>query len=332
MKNIIEKCKKYFADVLGIKVSISRYREINQLDIPYVIIDNYEFYTLQLLGNNYIIIHPKDEINITPATLYKQIKIVKQGSNKEAILLKSAINSFHRKRLIGYRIPFIVPGTQMYLPDLMIDMREHFSKIGLKKKHFSPATQSILIYMINNNDFGPFDVERLNIISGYSKATIRRSIQELENSGIGEVTKKKKNKILKISKTSNEIWNTVKNTLKNPVIREICLNHVPENILLPEAGLSALSHYTMISIPKNTTYAVWKDEWNKICKDSSISKLIEPEQTESNIKLQIWSYPPTLKVKRNIVDKHSLFLSLRNSEDERIEQALEDMLAEELNG
>ena len=139
MTNIIEKCKKYFADVLGIKVSISKYKEINQLDIPYVIIDNYEFYTLQLLGNNYIIIHPKDEINITPATLYKQIKIVKQGSNKEAILLKSAINSFNRKRLIGYRIPFIVPGTQMYLPDLMIDMREHFSKTRIKKRAFQPC-------------------------------------------------------------------------------------------------------------------------------------------------------------------------------------------------
>ena len=182
MANIIEKCKKYFADVLGIKVSISKYKEINKLDIPYVIIDNYEFYNLQLFENKYIIIHPKDEINITPATLYKQIQIVKQGSNQEAILLKSAINSFNRKRLIGYRIPFIVPGTQMYLPDLMIDMREYFSKIGFKKEHFSPATQSILIYIINNNDFGPFDVERLNVISGYSKATIRRSFHELENS------------------------------------------------------------------------------------------------------------------------------------------------------
>ena len=261
--------------------------------------------------------------------IYRELR---DWSCQTGVLLKSAINSFNRKRLIGYRIPFIVPGTQMYLPDLMIDLREHFTKIGLKKEHFSPATQSILIYMINNNDFGPFDVERLNVISGYSKATIRRSIHELENSKIGEVIKKKKNKILKITKNSNEIWDTIKNTLKNPVIREICLNHIPEDILLPEAGLSALSHYTMISPPKNSTYAVWKDEWNKMCKDPSISKLIEPEQTESNIKLQIWSYPPTLKKKRNIVDKYSLFLSLKDSEDERIEQALEEMLAGELNG
>jgi hypothetical protein len=33
-----------------------------------------------------------------------------------------------RKRLVREGVPFIVPGAQMFLPMLMVDLRERFSK------------------------------------------------------------------------------------------------------------------------------------------------------------------------------------------------------------
>ena len=186
--------------------------------------------------------------------------------------------------------------------------------------------------MIINNKLGPFDVDKFYSISEYSKATIRRSILEFENHGIGDVIKKGKNKILSISEDIHTLWKQNMSKLKSPVIKETWLSHLPHDQMFPEAGLSALSQYSIISPLKNNTFALWKDEWNILSQNESIQKLIEPERTEFNIILQIWSYSPTLWENKNIVDKYSLYLSLINNKDERIEQALEGMLKGALNG
>ncbi|MDP8268993.1 MAG: hypothetical protein P9L97_09720 [Candidatus Tenebribacter davisii] len=332
MIQIIDRCRKYFYDVLEVNASISEFKEINQFNIPFVILDNYLLYNLKLFEKNFILLIPKRENEFTPASYYKQIKIVKHHSNLEVILMKSWIDSFNRKRLIGYKIPFIVPGTQMYLPSLMIDLREHFTSIKATNEIYSPATQSLFLYMITHNERDAYNVDKFQTISGYSRATIRRSIIEFENNGIGDIVKNRKNKILTISENIHSLWKQNINKLRNPIIKEIWLSHLPQNQMFPEAGLSALSQYTMISPLRNETFAVWKNEWNILSQNNSVKKLIEPEKTENNIILQIWSYSPTLWSTKQMVDKYSLYLSLRENKDARIEQALEEMLNEVLNG
>ena len=48
------------------------------------------------------------------------------------------------KRLIEQKVPFLVPGNQRYLPDLGIDLREHFRKPTVAAHTaLSPATRFI---------------------------------------------------------------------------------------------------------------------------------------------------------------------------------------------
>jgi hypothetical protein len=42
--------------------------------------------------------------------------------------------------------------------------------------------------------------------------------------------------------------------------------------------------------------------------------------------LEIWSYSPQLFAEENFVDKFSLYLSLRETNDERVEMALQQMM------
>ena len=39
--------------------------------------------------------------------------------------------SYERKRLIEQKVPSIVPGNQLYLPDLGLDLREYFRRRAL---------------------------------------------------------------------------------------------------------------------------------------------------------------------------------------------------------
>ena len=42
------------------------------------------------------------------------------------VYVTGALASYERKRLIEQKVPFMVPGNQLYLPDLGIDLREYF--------------------------------------------------------------------------------------------------------------------------------------------------------------------------------------------------------------
>ncbi|EFB40206.1 MULTISPECIES: hypothetical protein [Parachlamydia] len=44
------------------------------------------------------------------------------------------------------------------------------------------------------------------------------------------------------------------------------------------------------------------------------------------IELEVWNYDPELFAKDGIVDPFSLYLSLQESKDERVEGALEEMM------
>jgi Tfp pilus assembly protein PilO len=44
--------------------------------------------------------------------------------------------------------------------------------------------------------------------------------------------------------------------------------------------------------------------------------------------IQVWSYDPKLFAVAGVVDRLSLFLSLRDEKDERVEAALEQMMKE----
>jgi len=332
MENLIRKCIRYFYKVLGVNVVISEFKDLYNLQLPYILIENYNFYDFVLNQKKYLMIHSKNENDITPATYKKQINLLRQLSDKDVILLLMRIDSFNRKRLIDHKIQFIVPEKQMYIPNMGIDLREHFSNVNSKRTELRPTAQSILLYLLINRNHKEYDVDKLSLVTNYSKSSIRRAFLEFEDAGIGKIDKVGKIKTFCLDKDFISIWNIAKKSCRNPVIKQIFISKEPMDANLKIAGLYALSEYTMIAPPKNPEYAIYKEEWYKLSKDEFIKKMIEPIQTESNIKLQIWSYPPNLWSHGNLVDRYSLYLSLKDNKDERVEKALQEMLEEELNG
>jgi len=59
----------------------------------------------------------------------------------------SGVSSFERKRLINHRVSFIVPGKQLYLPFLAVDLRESFRTVDADTKNKLGATAQQLFLM-----------------------------------------------------------------------------------------------------------------------------------------------------------------------------------------
>ena len=91
------------------------------------------------------------------------------------------------KCLLEHGIPFIIPGNQMYLPHLGIDLREHFRKFhDQKDRTFSPATQAVVIYALFSPTDGKLTSSLLAEKLGYTLMTINRAFAELKTSAVGE--------------------------------------------------------------------------------------------------------------------------------------------------
>lgn len=89
------------------------------------------------------------------------------------------------------------------------------------------------------------------------------------------------------------------------------------------AGLSALSHFSDLNEPLLPVFAIGPTQW-KALKKSGIEEI--PSSEGALIELEIWHYNPNLFAKDGLVDLFSLYLSLKESKNERIEAALEKIM------
>ena len=90
------------------------------------------------------------------------------------------------------------------------------------------------------------------------------------------------------------------------------------------AGQSALARYTMLAEPKIPVIAFSADEWKVRLQQDRILKLTLPEP--GGFEIELWKYAPAQFAKEGMVDRLSLYLSLKGNTDERVQSALDALL------
>jgi len=346
-QTIISNLQTYIKELLDITITPVAWKKTSRF--PYFLKERYLFYTTNLLDKKIILMIQKENAieegqQQTPATINKHIILIQEKWKLEVIYITKVIESYNRKRLIQNKIPFIIPGNQMYLPTLGIDLREYFkeSKRQQQQEKFSPSTQLFLLYIIHNNRkkiiYTPKEAAK---ITGYTQMTMGRVFNELENTDIGKHSKECKERKLLFNNNNKlenkKLWNKILPYLQSPIKKQPFKIIGNTNALLNYnasfSGLSALSSYSMIAEPLNHTLSFTQMEWKRIKQESGETlkeiKFAEPEA----IKVEIWSYDPKLLIKKkdinrhpNPVDKLSLYLTLKDNNDERIQGELEKMM------
>ncbi len=67
--------------------------------------------------------------------------------NETVVYVRKRITAYNRKRRVEQKIPFVVPGNQMYLPVLGLEFREYFRKPRPHQSELRPSSQAVLIYL-----------------------------------------------------------------------------------------------------------------------------------------------------------------------------------------
>lgn len=318
MRDLIESLKSYLNEALNISIDVHHWKHPGNL--PFFLTDSYEFFKFSILEQPCLLMVSKGKTEITPGLISKHYKQVQKSCDDCIIYAQSSLSSYNRKRLIEHNIPFIIPGNQMYLPHLGIDLREHFRRLHCKKdKAFSPAAQAVVIYALmrqtSENLTSSHLVEKLR----YTLMTINRVFAELKTAQIGEFFQEGRERCWTFS-DKQTLWKLVAPFLRSPVKKRLWLKSHQLKIL---AGLTALSHLSSLAPPPLPVFAASMHLW-EIWQKLGFEEL--PSADGADIQLEIWHYDPDLFAKNNIADPFSLYLSLKENQDERIESALDEMM------
>jgi hypothetical protein len=297
-------------------------------ELPFFLTDAYDFFEVLLFDKKCLAMIAKSESQLTPAKIRKDWEVVKKKWSGFCFYVQKSIVSHNRLRLIQYQVPFVVPGNQMYLIELGINLQEHFEKQFVPCERFSPATQVVVIYALLHNLENGINPSKLVEKLGYSHMTMSRVFNEIEAAEIGKIVKKGKERWWLFQGSQRDLWEQANTMLSSPVRRKCGRKLIPSAKMWKNplrSGLSALAELTTLNHPLIPVYATTIEEYeSKFGNNGFVDNdyLIETQECE----LEVWSYNPKLLSEGETVDPFSLYLSLRGSEDERVEGALEEMM------
>jgi DNA-binding MarR family transcriptional regulator len=314
----------YIDGVLGLRVEVIPATSlINAL--PYFLHEAFTFAQARLCGQDLLLLIDKGHKAPTAAELRQWVAKARGVTDLPAVYVAPALASYQRKRLIEQKVPFVVPGNQLYLPDLGLDLREYFKQVAKSDvEALTPSAQLMLIHaLLRGAALGPWypvaDLKHL----GYTAMTVSRATRELVAAQLITTQKVGRELLVDLADVPNALWERAQPLCKSPVQRQQWVKAADTQSIhaLPLAGESALTKLSMLNPPRHEVRALHKQEWP----DLQTRFELLPEAEEGATLLQLWTYPPLHQGPAPMVDKLSLWLSMRDVPDDRVQMALDEL-------
>ena len=312
--------ERYCLGILGVQPWTKPWK--NTAMLPHFLRQDYDFYQLKLMDLDCLLAVDKNKEERPPAVIQKQLAQVGKKWNHQVIYLRHGVTSYNRQRLIKHKVPFVIPGNQMYIPMLGMDLRERFQQVEKQKQTLNPSAQLLLLYVLHSRKEEPLTPGKLAQALQYTPMTMTRAFAQLDNLGIGEHVAKARDRRVTFPVRGRQLWEQIAPYMRTPVRKTLFMERSNALEQLPVAGLTGLERYSMISAPKTPVYAVGVKTWKQM---NLIAKTV-PFAEDGTVQLELWTYRPELLARKGIVDQLSLYLSLREDKDERVAAALETML------
>ncbi|MCX8482301.1 MAG: MarR family transcriptional regulator [Crocinitomicaceae bacterium] len=331
----MKKTLRYIEETMGIQPTATPLAKSYLDRLPMYIHETFKLYSINLFNTGIILAELKNEDKLSIQQTEKQVQQIKNLLNLKVVVVLENVQAYNRKRLIEKGINFIVPGKQLYMPDMLIDLRESFVHPKTKQKNDTllPSAQFILIYhIIHRNQQWKLEEHPFKEIAqklAYTPMAITNAIDNLKYHELIEVEGEKE-KFIRFRYDRHELWNIAhqQNLLVNPVIKTVYVDEKPESLFLLQSNTSALPEYTDLNPSRQEYFAIEKTVFYDLQKSNA---LVNMNEYEGRYALEVWKYNPLTLVDelpndRAVVDPLSLYLSVKESRDERIEMALEQIL------
>lgn len=306
----------YISSAMGIKVTYQTWELESRL--PYYMIDKYQFQAAYLEDVKALFLYPIAELDQIGA-IKKQILRIQKIENIPVVLVLNKLSRQRRQYLIESHIPFVVEDRQIFLPFLGVALQERFDTEPKPLEKLQPSSQVLLLYFIYQNQRQIYTNDAVKAL-GFSAMTITRAARQLEMTGIFRLKKDGVQMMLITDLSGQALFEEATSFLVSPVHKIIYIEAgeaVPEMLL---SGDSALAKKSMLNDPAIRCYAIEHKAGKELL---GTERLLDANR---QIRLELWKYSPQVLAENETVDTLSLALSMMESNDERVEEAINEML------
>ena len=315
--------QEYLKTLLGTEPGL---RLVEVPNLPLFLRERFAFYRTDLFGHPWTMAIENGAWETgSPGEYEKQANLLRPHFEAPVVFVLDSIDSIARQRMLQKGLPFIVPGTQCYLPGALVDFRERFPRKGIQGRDtLSPAAQLVLLYHLQRKRLDGWPLNQIARELRYSTMTLSKVKDELEGAGLCEVQRKGRSVSLRFVSEGRELWDLAKEKLSSPVRKTLWAQWATPGYPALRAGISALSEKTMINEDRLPTYALRASMLEGWLRKGTIIRC--PDAETANAKMEGWAYEPKLLGDNLNVDVLSLYLSLRDSHDERVQKELEQLI------
>ena len=216
------------------------------------------------------------------------------------LLLLPTIDSVVRRNLLNRRINFVVPGQQIYFPELYISLKESESIKHINPKQLSLPAQVLVLYHLHKRSLAETPLSEIAKLIGYSNKTISLVVPELQNLGIAKlVSRTNRTKTLSFYRSGIELWNQIEKYLQNPIAATGYTNKNIESL----NPVKCVGATTYNSTPENQfiEYCITQNE--------ARSNNVKLYVTERGRSVRLWRYNPRTLATDGYADILSTILS-----------------------
>lgn len=300
--------------ILGENQSVKALDKSLTKKVPVAVLGGYQLYHCTLLGTDVCLMFAKEEFS--PAQIHKQTLLVQNALGMYAVAVLNDVKSYNIQRLTASKTNFIVPNKQMFLPSLMVVLKNPKSTDTDISETIPPIAQCIVLYHIQCQCVNGMTATKLTTTFSVSYATVNRAFRWLHKNGLAKLDGKK-GKSLTFLFEGKDLWEHALPYLATPVEKTM---KTSENIEGITCGIEALASLTMLAEPAYSCTAVTKDAAH------DLGEFLSDDFGDNEV--EIWRYNPSiLSGKSWSVDPLSLYLSLRHNDDERIQIELDNLIS-----
>jgi DNA-binding MarR family transcriptional regulator len=313
--------ERYLSETLHDHIRVNPFK--GSISLPAFVELKYKLYDARIAGRRCVIIATEDNVT-KPSDIAKHVALVRGTVDAAVVFAAPSLSAHNRSRMISQNVSFVVPGNQLYIPELAVDLREHFR--AAKPQHadgLSPAAQAVLFHHLLHLHAQATTPSEIAECLNYSRMSIGRAFDDLAVLQLAKAERRGRERYLVFNTEGRKLLESARKLLRSPVraVKYVKRPSVTTNLKL--AGEAALAELTDLSRPKRDTYAAPAAEWKSIMR---AFKLVEVSEHETDFSVETWSYDPAGLSSGRVVDSLSLYAQFSGHHDERVAMAAEKLL------
>lgn len=325
MNQFWRKIEEYLKETLGIVVTLESWP--GKRTLPLYLRQDLEFAVFRILDRNVLAAIATKQEPFSPVELRKNFEYLKTKFDGDLVYICDHMDAYQRKRLVEQKVPFVVPGNQLYLPILAIDFRDHFRQAPKSRDQLSPLAQLAYLYVLYHPELLPISPASLASQLACSKMSMSRAYAELQGFELINIEHAGRSREMSLPASPRECWDRGKQFMKSPVKKRINFSAWwKRDVSELMAGQSALALHSNLSAGQKRIFAIGPSKAKKWQEELKHITLPDRLMNEAIATVEVWSYEPHLLSIGKSVDPLSLYLSMRSDPDERVEASLDELL------